>query len=51
MQIKNFQTSRLGLGKKEELEIKLLAFTGEIKEISEIKGISEKHLSLFHQLS
>ena len=40
MQIKNFQTSRLGLGNKEKLEIKLLAFTGEIK------GISEKNIYL-----
>ena len=43
MQNKNFQMSKLGLEKEEELEIKLPTFAG----YRESKGISEKHFSLF----
>ena len=47
MWTKNFQMSKLGLEKKEEPEIKLLTFEGLYRKS---KGISEKHLSLFHWL-
>ena len=44
MQTKNFQMSKLDLEKEEELEIKLPTFA----DSRESKGISEKHLFLFH---
>ena len=45
MWTKNFQMSKLGLEKEEKLEIKLPTFA----DYRDSKGISEKHLSLFHQ--
>ena len=43
MRTKNFQISKLGLQKEEELEIKL----PHSLDYRENKGVSEKHLSLF----
>ena len=44
MRTKNFQMSKLGLEKKEELEIKLPTSLDH----KESEGIPEKHLPLFH---
>ena len=44
MQTKNFQMSKLGLEKKEELK----SNCQHSLDYRESKGISEKHLSLFH---
>ena len=46
MWTKNFQTSKLGLEKEEELETNCQHSLDD----RESKGISEKHLSLLHQL-
>ena len=43
---KNFQMSKLGLEKEEELKIKLSTFT----ELKRKQGNLRKHLSLFHRL-
>ena len=46
MLTKNYQRSKLGLEKEEELEIKLLT----LLDYRESKGIPEKNIFLFHQL-